>query len=223
MSAVQHGARPVTEAAIAVVVDNVNRRYLMGSRPVGKPYAGYWEFPGGKIEAGETVAEALARELLEELDLTVRRAVPWFVMEHEYPHAYVRLHYMRVSAFSGEPRAMESQEFRWFDIGEFDATLAMLPMNELVVRRLALPEVIREDQCREAPRVIDALSAQDARLQEALYAVLDARLSRGEQLAVLAKEAQRAPLYAVVDDVNELPLWLDAGAQGVVLKSAKEE
>ena len=87
--------RPVTEVAVAVVIDPQSGKFLLGSRPEGKPYAGYWEFPGGKLEKGESVHEALVRELREELDLTITDSVPWFVMEHDYPHAYVRLHFRR--------------------------------------------------------------------------------------------------------------------------------
>lgn len=215
--------RPVTEVALAVIVDAVNQCYLMGSRPAGKPYAGYWEFPGGKIEPGESISQALARELREELDLEIHCATPWFVLEYNYPHAYVRLHYMRVTAFSGEPRAMESQQFRWFDLGICDPMLPMLPMNEFVIKRLALPPVMSEGDSRCAPRVKNAHEARDATLQNVLFAVIDERLSCQEQLAILTEHTQRAPLYASVDDVGQLQMWLAAGAQGVVLKSPKKE
>ena len=105
--------RPVTEVAVAVVIDPQSGKFLLGSRPEGKPYAGYWEFPGGKLEKGESVHEALVRELREELDLTITDSVPWFVMEHDYPHAYVRLHFRRSWAFSGTPKALENQTFCW--------------------------------------------------------------------------------------------------------------
>jgi 8-oxo-dGTP diphosphatase len=86
---------------------------LLGQRPAGRPYAGWWEFPGGKLEAGETVEQALARELHEELGLDVRASHPWVVREFVYPHAHVRLHFMRVFDFDGEPQAREGQAFAW--------------------------------------------------------------------------------------------------------------
>jgi len=78
-------------------------RVLLAQRPAGKAYAGYWEFPGGKLEPGESPRAALHRELLEELGLTVRRAAPWLVQRFVYPHAHVELHFFRVLAFDGEP------------------------------------------------------------------------------------------------------------------------
>ena len=123
--------RPVTEVAVAVVIDPQSGKFLLGSRPEGKPYAGYWEFPGGKLEKGESVHEALVRELREELDLTITDSVPWFVMEHDYPHAYVRLHFRRSWAFSGTPKALENQTFCWCtaeDTGTL-AAMKLLPMD----------------------------------------------------------------------------------------------
>ena len=136
--------RPVTEVAVAVVIDPQRGKFLLGSRPEGKPYAGYWEFPGGKLEKGESVHEALVRELREELDLTITDSVPWFVMEHDYPHAYVRLHFRRSWAFSGTPKALENQTFCWCtaeDTGTL-AAMKLLPMDALVISRIALPAVL---------------------------------------------------------------------------------
>ena len=81
----------------------------------GKPYAGYWEFPGGKLEPGETPAHALARELREELGITCARASPWLVQEFVYPHAHVELNFFRVFAFDGEPASHDGQAFAWQD------------------------------------------------------------------------------------------------------------
>ena len=106
-------SRSVTEVAVAVLTDPETGKVLLGSRPEGKPYAGWWELPGGKLEPGESVHEALVRELKEELALTVTDSVPWFVMEKSYPHAYVRLHFRRSASFLGTPVSLENQEFRW--------------------------------------------------------------------------------------------------------------
>ena len=104
--------RPVTEVAVGVVLDGYGA-VLLADRPAGKPYEGYWEFPGGKLEPGEDVATALARELAEELGLEIAHSVPWVVFEHDYPHAYVRLHFRRVFDWRGEARALEGQRLRF--------------------------------------------------------------------------------------------------------------
>ena len=83
--------RPVTEVAAGILLDQ-DGRYLLGQRPKGKPYAGYWEVPGGKIEKNESVFEALKRELQEELGIDIQSSEELTVLEHDYPHAYVRLH-----------------------------------------------------------------------------------------------------------------------------------
>ncbi|MGO4330741.1 NUDIX domain-containing protein [Cupriavidus sp. 2TAF22] len=105
-------ARKVTEVAVGVMVQP-GGRFLLAQRPAGKPYEGYWEFPGGKLEPGESVEEALARELHEELGIEVSQCVRWHVLEHDYPHAYVRLHFCKVTAWSGELVGREGQAFSW--------------------------------------------------------------------------------------------------------------
>ncbi|BEU22703.1 NUDIX domain-containing protein [Paraburkholderia terrae] len=104
--------RPVTEVAVGVLVQP-DGRYLLAQRPAGKPYEGYWEFPGGKLEPGETVEAALARELHEELGIDVQASHRWHVLEHDYPHAYVRLYFCKVTAWDGEPHGREGQAFAW--------------------------------------------------------------------------------------------------------------
>ena len=136
-------SRSVTEVAVAVLTDPETGKVLLGSRPEGKPYAGWWELPGGKLEPGESVHEALVRELKEELALTVTDSVPWFVMEKSYPHAYVRLHFRRTASFLGTPVNLENQEFRWVAPEDGDRLdLKLLPMVALVLRRLTLPAVM---------------------------------------------------------------------------------
>ncbi len=135
--------RPVTEVAVGVLTDPETGRVLIGSRPEGKPYSGWWELPGGKLEPGESVHEALVREMKEELNLTVRDSVPWFVMEKSYPHAYVRLHFRRSVAFVGRPESLEEQDFRWVNPAQGDRLeVKLLPMVALVLRRLTLPAVL---------------------------------------------------------------------------------
>jgi len=104
--------RAVVEVAVGVLIDTQGH-FLLTSRPLGKVYAGYWEFPGGKLEAGETVAQALARELHEELGITIGAAQPWKVEMVDYPHALVRLNFCKVFAWSGELQMREAQSFAW--------------------------------------------------------------------------------------------------------------
>jgi 8-oxo-dGTP diphosphatase len=125
----------------AAVVSRADGSVLLAQRPAGKPYAGYWEFPGGKLEPGETPRHALDRELAEELGLVVRRASPWIVQEFVYPHAHVELHFFRVFAFDGEPHGHDGQAFRWQRPGAFDVA-PLLPANTRVLAALSLPAVM---------------------------------------------------------------------------------
>jgi len=104
--------RPVVDVAVGVLIDS-DGRFLLTSRPEGKVYAGYWEFPGGKLEAGETVEEALRRELHEELGITIGAAVPWRIELVDYPHARVKLNFCKVFAWSGDFEMRERQSMSW--------------------------------------------------------------------------------------------------------------
>ncbi len=105
-------ARSTVDVAVGVLVD-AQQRFLLTSRPAGKVYAGYWEFPGGKVEPGETVAHALQRELHEELGIHIGAAHPWKVEEVDYPHARVRLHFCRVFDWTGSLQMREGQAMAW--------------------------------------------------------------------------------------------------------------
>lgn len=105
-------ARPVTEVAVGVLL-RADGAFLLTSRPVGKVYAGYWEFPGGKLEAGESVEQALRRELHEELGITIGAVTPWHIEMVDYPHALVRLHFCKVFDWRGELEMREAQDFSW--------------------------------------------------------------------------------------------------------------
>jgi 8-oxo-dGTP diphosphatase len=104
--------RPITEVAVGIIIGSDNE-FLLANRPIGKPYEGYWEFPGGKIEIGETTHQALVRELREELGIEVLESVAIGLIEHDYPHAYVRLHLHIVREWTGIPVGLEGQELAW--------------------------------------------------------------------------------------------------------------
>ena len=103
--------RPV-DVAVGVLIDGEGR-FLLTSRPAGKVYAGWWEFPGGKLEAGESVETALRRELHEEIGITVGAVEPWNVTLMDYAHARVRLHFCKVRDWRGEFEMKEGQAMAW--------------------------------------------------------------------------------------------------------------
>lgn len=104
--------RPVTDVAVGVLM-RADGAFLLTSRPEGKVYAGYWEFPGGKLETGEAVADALRRELHEEIGVTVGAVHPWRVELVDYPHALVRLNFCKVFDWQGDLQMREQQSFAW--------------------------------------------------------------------------------------------------------------
>ncbi len=104
-------ASPVN-VAVGILM-KANGDVLLGQRPEGKPYAGYWEFPGGKVEEGEAILDALKREFMEELGIQIISAEPWCGVEHIYPHAHVRLHFYISREWTGEPQSLEGQAFAW--------------------------------------------------------------------------------------------------------------
>jgi 8-oxo-dGTP diphosphatase len=104
--------RTPVDVAVGVLIDGEGR-FLMTSRPTGKVYADHWEFPGGKLESGETVAQALRRELNEELGIDIGQAHPWQVEMVDYPHALVRLHFCKVYEWAGEFEMREGQAMAW--------------------------------------------------------------------------------------------------------------
>ena len=133
--------RPITEVAAGILLDTEGR-YLLGQRPEGKPYAGYWEVPGGKIEKEESVFEALKRELWEELGIEIESSEELTVLEHDYPHAYVRLHVSIIRNWSGTPKGCEGQALSWESIAAESPSVEPLlpaawPMLERLRRALA--------------------------------------------------------------------------------------
>lgn len=130
---------PYIEVAAAVIL-NPRGEVLLAQRPAGKVYAGYWEFPGGKVDSGETIAQALARELREELGIEIAGSTPWITQVFTYPHGTVRLHFRRVRHWQGVPHGREGQAFSWQRTDGARVT-PMLPANGPVLKALALPEI----------------------------------------------------------------------------------
>ena len=139
-------ADKVVEVA-AAVLQKSDGSFLLAQRPADKIWAGYWEFPGGKVEAGETPRHALVRELREELGITVQTAYPWLTRVYTYPHATVQLNFFRVTQWQGELHPHEGQQFSWQSPTptllrrerEKISVTPMLPANAPILRALQLP------------------------------------------------------------------------------------
>jgi 8-oxo-dGTP diphosphatase len=104
--------RTLVQVAVGVLVRE-DGSFLLTSRPEGKAYAGYWEFPGGKLELGETVEQALRRELQEEIGITIDNCALWKIERIDYPHAMVELNFCKVTQWTGELQMLESQSYAW--------------------------------------------------------------------------------------------------------------
>lgn len=165
----------IVDVAAAVILRG-DGAYLLARRPEGKVYAGWWEFPGGKVEAGEAPAAALVRELQEELGILVRRAHPWITRVFAYEHATVRLHFFRVTAWEGEPHPREGQAIAWQRRGEA-ALEPMLPANAPVLAALALPSEY-------------AITGEDTGIAQ-----VEARLAQGLRLLRLRGAPARDPRF----------------------------
>ena len=132
-------ARRRIEVAAAVIHDTAGR-FLLAQRPPGKAFEGYWEFPGGKVEPGESAEDAVRRELHEELGIEVDTVCPWLTRDFEYPHASVRLRFFRIYQWQGEPNGREGQRFAWQTTRGLDVA-PILPANGPILRVLDLPDV----------------------------------------------------------------------------------
>jgi 8-oxo-dGTP diphosphatase len=183
-------ATAITDVAVAIIL-RPDGQFLLARRPEGKPYAGYWEFPGGKVEPGESVRAALDREIHEELGLQITQAYPWVTQVFTYPHATVKLHFYRVAGWQGEPHPHEGQIFSW-ERAEHVSVAPVLPANGPIFRGLSLPSVMGVSQVAE--------------LGEAEFlSRLDQGLQRGLRLIQLReKQLDDAVLLALAGRVNAL-------------------
>ena len=157
----------IVEVAAAVMLRADGREFLLAQRPEGKVYAGYWEFPGGKVEPGETVRAALIRELQEELGITVTVCSPWLTRQFTYPHATVRLNFWRVTAWEGDigiTAPIEHSAVEWQETGAAATVAPILPANDPILKALSLPTMMaitnaeQEGTERQLERLEEALS-----------------------------------------------------------------
>ena len=214
----------IVEVAAAILLREGDRgtEYLLAQRPVGKVYAGYWEFPGGKVEPGENLREALVRELQEELGIIIDHAWPWLSCEYTYPHANVRLKFFRVSSWHGEIRPIEHSGFTWTKIGDVASVTPVLPANGPILRALELPptyaltNAVENGLDRELCRVEHAL-AEGTRM----FQVRDKTLPTSERLhlaeGVMARASHYRDAVVLINDDEELARRV--GAHGVHVSS----
>ncbi len=162
----------------AAVIERPDGSFLMACRPEGKAYAGWWEFPGGKVEAGETARDALVRELQEELGIVVTGAYPWISRFYDYPHAQVNLCFFRVTDWQGEPHPHEGQQLAWTHAARPEVE-PILPANGPILRGLSLP-------------LVYAISDVEHLGVEVFLRRLDARFAAGLRLVQLREKQMPA-------------------------------
>ena len=203
---------------VAAVLTQPDGQVLLASRPAGKAYAGYWEFPGGKVEPGEALEHALARELAEELGVRVTRASRWITREFIYPHAHVRLNFFRVFGWEGEPHPHEGQQFSWQHPGAVKVS-PLLPANFPIVKALTLPPLLGISHAESL-----GVEAFLARLEVALanglrlIQVRDKSLPDDTRLALAREVVRRARPHGARVLVNgSVELARLSGADGVHL------
>jgi 8-oxo-dGTP diphosphatase len=119
-------------AVAAGVLDDADGRVLITQRRAGSHAAGRWEFPGGKLRAGESPGQGLARELEEELGILVQHADPLIAYRHEYDRRIVDLHVWRVSRYRGQPSGREGQPLRWIEVADL-LSCGLLPADRPIV------------------------------------------------------------------------------------------
>ena len=214
-------AQKITEVAVAVFL-KPDGTFLLSSRPEGKPYPGYWEFPGGKIEPGETVLQAMIRELVEELNVTITTATPWITFMMFYTHATVRLHCWRVTAWDGEMRGLEGQNFEWQRLDALTVA-PTLPGCGPILKALALPDVYAITNAAESGTQ-NYLSQLERALGNGLRLVqIRERDMPGDELELFSRDVIRlAHAHGAKVLVNsDMDLALRVGADGIHLTSAQ--
>jgi 8-oxo-dGTP diphosphatase len=216
----------VVEVAAAILLRDGphGEEFLLAQRPEGKVYSGYWEFPGGKVEPGETLRQALVRELQEELGITIDHAWPWLSCTHSYPHARVRLKFFRVTAWRGQIAPIEHSGFAWTRIGDAAKVAPILPANSPILSALELPPLYALTNADE-----NGVDAELARLERALAGGLrliqirDKTLPPAQRLhlarGVMALANGYSSVCVLVNDDEDLARAV--GAHGLHLSSGR--
>jgi len=213
--------RKIVEVAAAVML-RADGAFLLGRRPPGSVYAGYWEFPGGKVEAGETPKQALVRELQEELGIVVNLAYPWIVREFDYEHAHVRLHFFRVVDWSEEVRDLQHDALAWQHAGTAGVA-PMLPANAPVLAALGLPDFYAISNAADIG--VEAQMAQLAKKLEqglSLVQLREPALPAGPKAAFAAAAVRLCRSHSARVLINsDAELALKTGADGIHLNATQ--
>lgn len=209
------------EAAVAVILRE-DGQVLLGQRPEGKPWSGWWEFPGGKIEPGETPFHALQRELHEELGIEAVEAFPWLTRTFAYPERTVKLRFFTVRKWNGEPHGRENQQLSW----QHPASVTvgpLLPANEPIMGALRLPAVYAITNLAELGEqrffaTLENALDQGVRLIQVREKQLDP-----DALEMLARKVVRfcQPCGARVILNGEVSIARKVGADGVHLSATR--
>lgn len=206
---------------VAAVIQRKGGEFLLARRPDGKAYAGYWEFPGGKVEHGESAADAIRRELHEELGIDIVVAYPWLTRDHDYEHAAVRLRFFRVVQWRGDPHGRETQQLFWQSAQALTVS-PMLPANGPILRALELPPVYGISNAAGLGVAGFLLQLEHALMNGLRLLQIREKQLPPDELAILASQAvklaHRYGARALVNDDVELALV--AGADGVHLTAA---
>jgi len=212
-------ANKIVHAAVAVLIRE-DDMVLLGNRPAGKPWAGWWEFPGGKIEDGEAPLEALQRELNEELGVQATESYPWLVRTFDYPEKTVKLNFFIVRAWQGEPVGREGQQLSWQNPTGLTVD-PMLPANTPILSALSLPPVYAITNLQEMGEA-SFFRALLLQLDKGLKLIQvrekqlssDALVTFAHKVLALARPfGARVLMNADLDDV------IKAGADGIHLNS----
>lgn len=201
---------------------------LLGQRPDPKQWAGWWELPGGKLEPGETPAQALQRELQEELGITVTKARPWVTYTHEYPTTIVRLAFFIVTAWDGEPRGAEGQAVAWIRSYAQPELSPLLPATRPPLRWLSLPDrylLTSIDSADRLPAFLGQLQhalqsgVRMVQFREPAWACRDGQqLQLRDAFLQVLDMCRRHKAWCLVNSVHPREWWLEA--DGVHFRAA---
>lgn len=195
---------------VAAIIRDSRHFLLLSKRPEHKHQGGLWEFPGGKVETGETLHNALARELHEELGIDAAESIPFMTIDHSYPDLTVRLHFREVTEWAGVPHGREQQPVEWFATEQL-SSLSFPAANQPVVTALSLPDkwlVLPENHAKSWPQLHTLL------LEKGVQGVY-LRGADAQQLPNLVRDCREAGLKTLVR--NDFDLAKRVGADGVHL------